>query len=371
MNRFFLVAFLFMCWSKLSFSRPVFSNEYGPVIAGHITGLKDGTLIFLINAGEQKTYDTAVLVNNEFVLRGPILDEPLVLFLQSDNGLWTSMVIGNDQVRVVGDVSDFPWGLRISGSKTEDVNQELKKLTKNLENRRDQFVEQYLRASEENKRVLGDSISLIDSKLRSIQVSFIKEHPNTHVAALTLGSLRNKLPKEEVSVLFDLMSNEIKESGFGQVVQKFLETNVAKIGEAFTDFEAIDQKDHAMKLSDVKSKYILLDFTASYCAPCRQSAEELRKINGEYKGALTVVSVSADASKDVWLKSLRRDKVSWLSLWDGKGSTGGAVLKYNASKLPAYVLIDVNRKIVDKWYGYSTGSLKGRLKRFNMGGYEY
>jgi thiol-disulfide isomerase/thioredoxin len=278
------------------------------------------------------------------------------------------MIIGNDQVRVEGDVKDFPWDLSITGSKTEDENQKLKALTKALDNRRDELVEQYFKAAEDQKSVLAKSMNSIDAELRTIKIAFIKENPNTYVAAIALGELRNKLSKEEVSILYDLIDGEIKASKFGQVVQKFLEINVAKVGEAFTDFEAIDQKGNTVKLFDVKGKYILLDFTASYCVPCRQSAEELIEINKAYKDALTIVSVSADVSKEVWLQSLKRDKVNWLSLWDGKGSTGGAVLKYNASMLPTYVLIDEHGKIADKWKGYSTGSLKARLRKYNLAG---
>ena len=369
MNRTFAMLSCFMCLNVMSFSKTLCLNDGGPVITGHITGFKDSTVIFLTNLAEQKVYDSALIINNEFVLHGPLLDEPIVLFLEAGD-LWASILIGNDRVRVEGDISDFPWNLRITGSKTEDENQILKALTKNLSSRSDEFTAQYVKASEDEKKVIADSMSRIDSERHAIQVTFIREYPNTYAAAMTLASIRNsnKLSKEEVLALFDLMNREIKESKFGQIVQKYLETNVAKVGEAFTDFEAVDQKDKVMKLSGVKGKYILLDFTASYCVPCRHSAEELREINTEYKDVLTIVSISADVSKDVWLKSLKRDKVSWLSLWDGKGSTGGAVLKYNASQLPTYVLIDANGKIIDKWRGYSTGSLKGRLKKFNKAG---
>lgn len=368
MSRIFLVLCWLMNLSTVGYSTSLFLNEEGPVIAGHITGFKDSTLIFLSH--QYEIYDSAVIVNNEFVLRGPFLDEPIVVFLETKGSqVWTSMIIGNDKVRVEGDILDFPWNLRITGSKTEDENQKLKALTKNLDNRREKFVVQYVKASRNEEIIAArDSMFLIDSKIRTIQVAFIKQYPNTFVSAITLGELRNKLSKEEVSALFDLMDKEIKESQFGQVVQKFLEGKVAKVGEAFTDFEAIDQEDNVMKLSDVKGKYILLDFTASYCIPCQQSSEELRQISKEYKGVLTVVSISADVSKDVWLRSLKRDKVSWLSLWDGKGSTGGAILKYNASMLPTYVLIDTDKKILDKWHGYGTGSLRGRLKKFNIAG---
>jgi thiol-disulfide isomerase/thioredoxin len=368
MNRIFLMLYFFMSLSTMSFSITLFSDEGGPVISGYITGFKDSTVIFLSNLGEQKVYDTTMIINNEFVLHGPFLAEPIVVFLEAHGGeIWTSMIIGNDKMKVEGDISDFPWNLRITGSKTEDENQKLKALTKNLDKRREEFVAQYAKALEDEKKMMiRDSMSLIDLRIQAIQVAFIKECPNTYIAALTLRGLRNQLSRDKVSLLFDLMNKEVKESQPGQIVRKFLETNVAKVGEVFTDFDAIDQKENAMKLSDVKGRYILLDFTASYCGPCRQSAEELREISKEYKSVLTLVSISADVSKDVWLRSLKRDKVSWLSLWDGKGSTGGAVLKYNASKLPTYVLMDMDGKIIDKWYGYSTGSLRERLKKFNM-----
>src|SRR5687768_3122777 len=120
MNKVFLIMCCCMGLSIFCFS----GIQEGPIITGHITGFRNGTLIFLNNLSEQKTYDTAIIYNNEFVLRGPNLNEPIVLFLDVGDGrIWTSIVIGNDHVRIEGDSIDFPWNLRITGSSSEDENQ--------------------------------------------------------------------------------------------------------------------------------------------------------------------------------------------------------------------------------------------------------
>jgi peroxiredoxin len=179
-----------------------------------------------------------------------------------------------------------------------------------------------------------------------------------------LGYLKNSLPKDTIQALYNKLSTEIKSSKYAKVVEVFLKEKISDIGDHFHEFEAFNKNGDIIKFSELTGKYILLDFTAANCGPCVQSAEELRFINKAYSDSLLIVSFSGDSKKDIWLKSLDRDSVSWISLWDGKGTFSETYIKYGVQGFPSFFLIDPHGKIIDKWVGYGKGSLESKLNRF-------
>jgi len=125
----------------------------------------------------------------------------------------------------------------------------------------------------------------------------------------------------------------------------------------------LNQNDKNVKFSDIKGEYILIDCTAAYCGHCIQAADELVEINESYSDSLTIVSFSQDPKKEVWLKSLERDKVAWNSIWDGNGRYSETSIKYGIQGIPTFVLINPEGIIIDKWTCYSKGSINNRLEK--------
>ena len=179
-----------------------------------------------------------------------------------------------------------------------------------------------------------------------------------------MGYLKNSLPKDTVQALYNKLSEKIKASKFARVIEIYLNDKISEIGDRYHDFKALNKDGDTIKFSDISGKYILLDFTAAYCGPCIQSAEELRLIDKTYSDSLEIVSFSADSKKDIWLKSLKRDSVSWISLWDGKGTYSETIIKYGVQGFPTFFLINPKGKIIDMWSGYGKGLLENKLKEF-------
>jgi peroxiredoxin len=144
-----------------------------------------------------------------------------------------------------------------------------------------------------------------------------------------------------------------KQSLFGQRIGNYLKVgDILNKGNNITDFEALDKDGNKHRLSEIKGKYILLDFSTTYCGPCIESLEDLKIISKKYAEQLGIVSFSGDGGKATWLKGISRDQPAWLSLWDGKGSYGETILKYGVTGYPTFFLIDPQGKIVSKWSGY-------------------
>ena len=328
-------------------------------------------MIYLRNLSTDEVFDSTLIINNKFQLKGKLESVPEQIWLNTkinNEFIYTNLLIGNEEIEIKGDIKDFPWKVQVLGSKTQDEDDNLRDLTSQFDIKRDSLVQIFLKLAPElqekkGKEIWGE-VKIIDDTTLSIRIRFIKAHINTYTGIINLGYLKNSFPKDTVQVLYNKISNELRASKYAKIVEIFLKEKTTEIGDKYKDFEAFNKDGHKQRFSGLIGKYILLDFTAAYCGPCVQSAEELRFINKTYSDSLSIISFSGDAKKDIWLKSLKRDSVSWISLWDGKGTYSETYIKYGVHGFPTFFLIDPNGKVIDKWSGYGKGSLEGKLKRF-------
>ena len=122
---------------------------------------------------------------------------------------------------------------------------------------------------------------------------------------------------------------------------------VANITDPRLDFSLPTMKGDSVQLSSLKGKVFLLDFWASWCAPCRFSNKGLVKVYSKYKDkGFEILSVSLDEDKKDWAKAIQKDKISWMQVNDPKGWYALAALKWNINAIPASFLIDKNGNVV-------------------------
>jgi len=339
-------------------------------ITGEVTGFPDGTKFYLRNLATDAVFDSTTVENNNFQFEGHLYSPPEQIWLNATvdkKFIYTNLLIGNDNISIKGDISDFPWNVNIRGSKTQEDFNYSQSLTKENNIKRDSLVQAFMKLPQEKQQEVGakiwKKIGKIDSLTQISRINYMKSHPNTYTSVIELGYLKNQLPKDTIQKIFDNYTPEIKESKYAKVVEVFLRENISKIGDKFHDFEGMNQKGKKVKFSNIRGEYTLLDFTAAYCGPCIQAAEELVKINKDYSDSLKIVSFTQDPQKDVWLKSLERDKVTWNSIWDGKGRYSETSIKYGIQGIPTFILINPEGTIIDKWTGYGEGSILSRLEK--------
>ncbi len=110
-----------------------------------------------------------------------------------------------------------------------------------------------------------------------------------------------------------------------------------------------DVNGKAMSITDFKGKYVLVDFWASWCAPCRQENPNIVKAYNKYNNKnFTILGVSLDANKDAWLKAIEKDNLKWNHMSDLKQWESDAVNAYQIEGIPFNVLVDPNGKIIAK-----------------------
>lgn len=118
------------------------------------------------------------------------------------------------------------------------------------------------------------------------------------------------------------------------------------IGKQVSDFTQVDKDGNVVKLSDYRGKYLLLDFWASWCSPCRAENPNVLKAYNEYhpKG-LEIVAVSLDTKKEAWLKAIAADKLPWTQISDLKNNNEVAS-QFGVNAIPDNFLIDPTGKVI-------------------------
>ncbi|MBL7702079.1 MAG: TlpA family protein disulfide reductase [Ferruginibacter sp.] len=120
-----------------------------------------------------------------------------------------------------------------------------------------------------------------------------------------------------------------------------------KTGELVPEIELPGKVDTIIKLSSLKGKVVLIDFWASWCGPCRAANPSVQKLYKKYKDkGFEVFAVSLDVKKELWLKAIRRDGLTYTHVIDSEGWLSKVAERYFVDMLPTNFLLDKTGKIV-------------------------
>jgi len=179
----------------------------------------------------------------------------------------------------------------------------------------------------------------------------VKDHPKSYAAAylaFQMNSYETNLDSAESA--FINMDASIQSSYYGKklkaVIDALKSTAIGTMAPAFT---ANDLQGHPVSLASFKGKYLLLDFWASWCGPCRQENPNVVKAYAMYKNKnFTILSVSLDEDKAAWQQAIENDKLSWTQVSDLGGWKSPTAALYNIQSIPSNLLLDPTGKIIAK-----------------------
>ncbi|UFH54618.1 TlpA disulfide reductase family protein [Spirosoma sp. KNUC1025] len=324
-------------------------------IDGKLAGIKSPTKAYVrYRIGSDIHADSAQIQNGAFSIKGTI-EEPkqVALFVDKSYAL-----IYLEPGTITVNSADVLENATIGGTPLNVDYQKLKTMLKSSTDKMAQLMKDYQSATDVQKKSKAFEESIdkrneaIQAEQKKIKAQFIQENPNTVVSLDVLQQYDYTPDYAEVSPLFDGLSGAVKNSKSGKEYAKMLAgIKATSIGSISPEFTQTDTAGRAVALSSFRGKYVLIDFWASWCGPCRVENPNVVKNFQQYKDKnFTVLGVSLDRpnAKEAWMKAIHKDGLDWTHVSDLKFWDNEVAKQYAVRSIPQNFLLSPDGKIVAK-----------------------
>jgi peroxiredoxin len=324
------------------------TNEY--VINGITSNIIDNTLVYLEK--DQTIIDSALIKNNTFHFKGNMEENFAQMVLRTkDFKEYKVLWVVNSEMTFDASKSSFQNG-KIIGSNIQNQDDEWDRSVEIWDEKGDSLrtIIKKIKESDSLKNALKKLQKQFRDKETKEGIAYIKKHPDYQLSSYYLSFLKFTLSKKETEELYDNLNKDVKSNRWGKTTSFFLEHSVnLEVGDTAIDFSLPDHNGNNISLSSFKGKYVLLEFWAQWCGPCRIENPNLlkgyRKFN---KNGFEIFGVSLDKNKESWLQVIKKDSIIWTTVSDLKGQDSEPVLMYKANYLPKNYLIDPKGIIIAK-----------------------
>lgn len=343
------------------------AKENSFTIKVELTGVRDGAKMNLQNITTGEMIDSAIVLNGSFSFKGKLIDEPEELRIISDlkepKFCYTDLLIGNENVLVKGDVSDFTFNAITSGSRTQDEAQKYYRQINNWNNKLAVLKASLpTNADSHQKQQLDLKLKQVRDSIENWKVDFIKHNFGTYIGMLTYN-YRQDFPVDTLKKLFASVPSKLKKSKYGKAIAVQIAHPQLKQGDKYYDFKALDTQGGRFNFSKNDKKYTLLQFAGTGCYGSGLSVKNIKEINNKYKNSISFVSYFIDAKKETWLTTVAKEGVDWTSIWAPGGKYSDPYNKYGITGTPTFFIISPDNKIVSRWFGYEDGIIEMELAK--------
>ncbi len=319
-------------------------------ITGHLGGTLGGNLVLAASGpGGLVKLGEAVMVNGEFEFAGTVegiipayilageQQQPIATLMLENTGY--TLVAGEAGIEVQGGgESQQIWG------KFDAINQRILREKMKMEQ---EARAAYAQQNQMKLQALQQQFEKVAAEAEAQQLELFKTYKDSFVSAYVIAAGMGQMNYTSLKALHDMLGEPAQNSPYGQMIVRQLDVfKQVEPGSIAPDFSGTTAEGQAVSLHGIKAKVKLVDFWASWCAPCRQEMSNVCKIYKKYRDAgLEIIGVSLDSKPQDWVKAMQDEKMTWSNIMDQKQEISS---RYLVRGIPHTILLDENNRIIAK-----------------------
>lgn len=339
---------LFSCKDKKSFT-----------ISGEIKNPSNLKTVYLLetDSGQVKMVDSAAVTAQgtfEFKHQTPYLN---LYKLRADTSMFDLIVQNGDAVKFSADLADHAHNYEVTGSDESAKIKEFNQISKVYNDKNAKLSAEF---DAKSQKAVKQTDSLVNVFMPVFQknmaeysdkvLKFAAENKKSLAGFYAVSSLDMIKYEPQLVAYADGIKNDFAGNpavkGFIKAMEK---AKPLSIGHKAPDFTIAGVDGKPVKLSDYKGKYVMIDFWASWCIPCRQENPNVVKQYNKFKSkGFNILSISLDKDKSAWLKAVKDDQLEWTQASDLNSFQGTAEMLYHIEAIPSNFIIDPNGVIIEK-----------------------